>query len=257
MAEYTEIHKYADNILKDNGCDCYTYGDKEKEYCKPEEIAKDLQEVYPNGMEHPFLEVAHAILDISKPRYVKPEINADFFDFDDWGKWGICDFYPEAEEKLREVIKSGKTFNTGWHGCRKEIENMCIQKDAEYITISCSTSMDEVFEQYDLFSDFLTNEEMEKLTDELADNIREVLADPWCDFSEDSEGNVQIPVGSDFDTIVCQAEELMQKCKDRLDDYFRVCISITLSAIYGDSEETEKIIEERIAKDAPYKKNDE
>ena len=249
MSDLSTIHEYAKKILSDHDCNEYSYGDD-----TTETVLSDLKIAYPDGMEYPYESVAQAIKDISKPRYVKPEINEDYFDFDDWGKWGVGDFYPEAEEKLREVLLSGKTFNTGWHGYRKEIESMCILKDAEHITISCSTSMDEVLEQEDLFSDFLTEEEMKKLTDDLVDEIRDALM--WGDFSEDAESDVQIPPDSDFDTVVRQAEELMQECHDRLDDYFRECISTTLSIIYGESEETTKLIEERIAKDAPYREKD-
>ena len=246
MTEFNEIHEYARKILSDHGCNEYSYGDSTLET-----VLSDLKFAYPNGMEHPYEAVAQAILDVSRPRYVKPEIAEDHFDFDDWGKWGVGDFYTEAEDLLKEAIASGKTFDTGWHGYKKEIESMRIQRDAEHITISCSTSMDEVFEQYDLFSDFLTNEEMEKLSDDLVVSIRDALM--WGDFSEDAEGDVQIPAGSDYDTVIRQAEELMQECSDRLDDYFRECISTTLYLMYGDSEETAKLTEERIAKVAPYR----
>ena len=249
MPEFTPVQKYAKKILSDHDCNEYTYGDDAYET-----VLSDLKEGYPDGMEYPYEDVARAIKDISKPRYIKPELDEEYFDFDDWGKWGIVDFLPHAEEKLRAALNSGKTFNTGWHGCVKEIESMCIRKDAEHITISCSTSMDEVFEQEDLFSDFLTEEEMEKLTDDLVDEIRDALI--WGEFSEDAREDVQIDPDSDFDTVVRQAERLMQECRDRLDDYFRECISTTLSIMYGESDETTRLIEERIAKDAPYREKE-
>ena len=246
MPELTPVHDYAKKILADHDCNEYTYGDD-----TVETVLSDLKAAYPAGMEYPYESVAQAIKDISKPRYVKPELGEDWFDFDDWGKWGITDFCPDAEERLRKALESGKTFNTGWHGCTKEIESMCIQKDAEHITISCSTSMDEVFEQEDLFSDFLTEEEMENLTDDLMEEIRDALM--WGEFSENSEGDVQIPPDSDIETISRKAAGLMRECRDRLDDYFRECISTTLYIMYGESDETTRLVEERIAKDAPYR----
>ena len=111
--------------------------------------------------------------------------------------------------------------------------------------------MDEVFEQEDLFSDFLTEEEMENLTDDLMEEIRDALM--WGEFSENSEGDVQIPPDSDIETISRKAAGLMRECRDRLDDYFRECISTTLYIMYGESDETTRLVEERIAKDAPYR----
>ena len=54
---------YAWKILAENGCDCYTYGECDSEWC-----IRDLKMAYPDGMEYPYLEVANAILSISRRR---------------------------------------------------------------------------------------------------------------------------------------------------------------------------------------------
>ena len=59
---------YARKILADNGCDCYTYGE-----CDPEWCIRDLKTTYPEGMDYPYLEVANAILSISRPRPIVRE----------------------------------------------------------------------------------------------------------------------------------------------------------------------------------------
>lgn len=243
MAEYTEIQKYAEKILKDNGCDFYTYGDKYEEYCKPENIAKELQEVYKDGMDYPYMDVAQAILDISKPRYVKPEIPESHFDFDDWGSWGVGDFYARPKEYLESALNSGKTFDTGWHGYKKEIESMRIQRTPEEIIISCSASMDEALEQTDLFTDFLTEEELEKLSDDMIDEIRDYLI--WGEFVEETDNEESIDKNSTMEEIMEKASELMQLCNTRLHESFHQCIGTTLTVMYGESDETTKMIEER------------
>ena len=57
------VDSYAMKILSDHGCDCYTYGGED---CK--HVLDDLKEGYPDGMEFPYIDVANAILRISKPR---------------------------------------------------------------------------------------------------------------------------------------------------------------------------------------------
>lgn len=57
------LENYALKILADHGCDCYTYGG---EYSK--HVLDDLKEAYPDGMEFPYVDVANAILNISRTR---------------------------------------------------------------------------------------------------------------------------------------------------------------------------------------------
>ena len=64
------VEEYAKKILADHGCDCYTYGG---EFCK--HVLEDLKEGYPDGMEYPYIDVANAILSISK---VRPITRAPF-----------------------------------------------------------------------------------------------------------------------------------------------------------------------------------
>ena len=112
----TDIYEYANQVLSEHGCDCYTYGDKNMPYCQIASIAAELRTAYPDGMEYSYEDVAQAILDISKPRHDSPEISKDQFDFDDWGSWGVGDFYDGPMKSLQEAFLSGKTFDTGWHG---------------------------------------------------------------------------------------------------------------------------------------------
>lgn len=58
------LEEYAAKILSDNGCDQYTYGDESAKH-----IMDDLKKAYPDGMpEYNYLEVANAILAMSRPR---------------------------------------------------------------------------------------------------------------------------------------------------------------------------------------------
>lgn len=59
------IENYALKILADSGCDCYTYGG---EWAK--HIMDDLKKAFPDGMEFPYIDVANAILAISRPHSI-------------------------------------------------------------------------------------------------------------------------------------------------------------------------------------------
>ena len=60
------LKDYALRILTEHGCDCYTYGGEFSKY-----VMDDLKTEYPNGMEYSYLDVANAILDMSKPKPIE------------------------------------------------------------------------------------------------------------------------------------------------------------------------------------------
>ena len=65
------IEEYAKKILADHGCDEYTYGNESRS----EQVIEDLKKGYPDGMEFPYIDVANAILAMSRP---KPIVRAPY-----------------------------------------------------------------------------------------------------------------------------------------------------------------------------------
>lgn len=61
-----DVAEYAKQILEEHGCDCYTYGGEESKH-----ILDDLKTAYPDGMELPYIDVANAILAMSRPRPIE------------------------------------------------------------------------------------------------------------------------------------------------------------------------------------------
>lgn len=57
------VYKYAKRILMDAGCDEYTYGGEQCKY-----LMDDLKAEFPDGMEYSYVDVANAILGMSRPR---------------------------------------------------------------------------------------------------------------------------------------------------------------------------------------------
>lgn len=57
---------YAQKILFDTGCDKHTYGGDQAK-----NIMDDLKKAFPNGMDYPYVDVANAILALSRPKPIK------------------------------------------------------------------------------------------------------------------------------------------------------------------------------------------
>ena len=78
--------------MEDHGCDCYTYGGEWSEH-----VLSDLKEAYPDGMEFPYVDVANAILAISRPRPIKRSAYRVIYDTD-----SVCDgFDAESFEQAK------------------------------------------------------------------------------------------------------------------------------------------------------------
>ena len=60
-----EIKAYAQQILKEHGCTENSYYG-----ISGEEIISDLKDAYPDGMKYPYVDVANAILSVSKPEKI-------------------------------------------------------------------------------------------------------------------------------------------------------------------------------------------
>ena len=62
----------------------------------------------------------------------------------DGAKWGVSDFYEEAQESLLQALRSGEDFDTGWYGVKKEIQSGRVFRKGNtiYCEASCSDDFD-------------------------------------------------------------------------------------------------------------------
>jgi len=106
-------------------------------------------------------------------------------------KWGLTDFYPESEAKLKEALASGEDFTTGWFGCEKEIRYAEYTRDAEAMTVKVSCVMDDLWESNDLIWDawYETYHEdpEDELPHEIIDSIRDAAIDAGINDGTDIE----------------------------------------------------------------------
>lgn len=168
-------------------------------------------------------------------------------EFDDWGSWGIGDMR-NGEQILRDAIASGDRFTTGWHGWKKELQSMCVERTEDAVIVSTSAYMDDL-DDYAIINDCLTNEEEQKITEEQYKAIRDALYECVEFFTEEEEQDT-LPVTATYEEIMEKAEECMDYCERRLKESFHLCIGVTLSELYKDMEYHEliKLINERIEK---------
>ena len=122
-------------------------------------------------------------------------------------KWGLTDFYPEAEEILRGLIDSGEDFETDWFGCKKEIRYAKITRSQDETEVQVTAHMDDLYESDDLIYDALweVSKIEDELPEEIIDSIREAA---YYDVDDHTETFVSLPRSATFDEIVRAMEHL-------------------------------------------------
>lgn len=154
-------------------------------------------------------------------------------------KWGLTDFYPEAEADLRKALESGEDFETDWFGCKKEIRYARITGDEGRITIEVSAHMDDLWESEDLIYDALW--EVSKIEDELPEEIIDSIRDAAIyDIDDHTDLDVALPRSATWDEIV----EAMGKLEDEAEAnnhrmYLELCEIVKAHVEYMNTEVSE------------------
>lgn len=242
------IREYTLDLLSKSGCDKRSY--------RNVSIERATEDVRTYEAEHgeplPFSaeEIGRELVLICNNERLEPlpppRSLAD--DFYDWGSWGVGDIYEDVEKIMRDVIASGDRFTTGWHGWKKELESMCIDRTEDEIIVSVRAYMDDL-DDYSIIRDCLTGEEEEKITEEQYEAIYDVLFE-FPEFSTEEDESETLPLTATYEEIMAKAEELMGYCHRCLKESFHFCIGATLSELYCGMEynELNKLINERIDK---------
>lgn len=122
-------------------------------------------------------------------------------------KWGLTDFYPEAEAELKKALESVEDFETDWFGCKKEIRYAKITGTQEEITIEVSAHMDDLWEEDDLIYDALW--EVSKIEDELPEEIIDSIRDAAVyDIDDHTNMEVSLPRSATWEEIIRAMENL-------------------------------------------------
>lgn len=125
-------------------------------------------------------------------------------------KWGISDFYEEAEKDLREILASGDDFDTGWFGCKKEINYAQIVREGGEITVCVSAHMDDLWDSEDLIYD--TMKEEVELPEDVIDSIRDFAIDDGID--DNTELSMTLSAEASYEDIVDALDTLEKEAME-------------------------------------------
>jgi len=147
-------------------------------------------------------------------------------------KWGLTDLYPEAEEKLRELLASGEDFITDWCGCKKEIRYAQYEAAGDLLTITVHAHMDDLYDSTDLLYDAAwaagIPEDWE-IEDAFITAIHEVCADDGLD--DYAEAIAVLPRTASYEEVMSATgdmedeaeatnEETFNRLKEIVKDYY-------------------------------------
>ena len=155
-------------------------------------------------------------------------------------RWGLTDFYPEAEAELKKALESGEDFETDWFGCKKEIRYARITGEEDGITIEVSAHMDDLWESEDLIYDALW--EASKIEDELPEEIIDSIRDAaiWDNVDDHTDLSITLPRSATWNEIV----EAMGKLEDEAEEnnhhmYLELCEIVKAHVDYMNTEVSE------------------
>lgn len=244
------IREYTIGLLEKTGCSLNAY----KNVTVDQAVADVLSYEEENGpCDFPAEDVGKELVLICNNERLEslPPPRSMGDDFDDWGSWGIGDFYDKPEALLKEALASGERFDTGWHGYKKELETMRIQRAEDKTIVSVHAYHDEWSHGDSLFYDALPEGEEGKVTDDMIEEIRGSLYDMMPDSNDEFDLEEDLPDDASFDDIISKAKELIAGCNQSLEEAFHMCISQTYYVLYYGHEhrsmdEVNNMIQERI-----------
>ena len=138
--------------------------------------------------------------------------------------WSLTDFYEVSKAKLMDALNSGEDFDTGWWGCKKEINYARICRENGRITVQVSAHMDDLFEQPDLIYDALWEEcnTEEELPEDIIDSILDTAI--WDGIDEKSEVEETLREDASMEDIIAALDRLEGEAMDANDGmYKRLC----------------------------------
>ena len=126
-------------------------------------------------------------------------------------KWGVSDFYAEAEETLSKALASKEDFDTGWFGCKKEIHSARITRENGETKVQVECEMDDLWEEGDLIYDALW--EVAQTEEQLPDDVIDSIIDAACDEQLDDKTvtSIVLPADTPFFKIVATLDALEEE----------------------------------------------
>jgi len=140
-------------------------------------------------------------------------------------KWGLTDFYPEAEDKLKELIESGENFCTKW-GCKKEIRYADIERTDTECVVTVTSHMDDLDDEGDLIYDAVweTMHIEPELPEAFIQDVYETAMD--MDLDDCTSLEQHLPRTATYEDICSAIEELENQTEKYNTQMFEVLCGI-------------------------------
>lgn len=234
------LTEYAHSILEENGCLDNAYAGM-----KPETAIEELKARYPEGLKYGFSyeDVGAEICRIGDAVPVPPKdctsaVGYDWNDVLDFGHYGIYAgedaLYDHNLEALKKELASGKDFNTGWHGFKKEIESLKVSAFGSKITVEVAASCDEM--PYDLVSDCDGGDD---LTDDEIDEVYNLYCGNF-EATTDTDASGELDRSATVMDILTLASELMDGCQNTLHETYEFVQGCVTECLNGRETENNK-----------------
>jgi hypothetical protein len=131
-----ELNNYALKLLADTGCNIYTYGGKESVH-----ILEDLKKGFPEGLKFPLVDVANAILSVSRPEPIYRAPWRMVLDTDNDVDGVDCDSFEQAKIDALDTLIEWATEQCS--GYDAEVRNWTEKQrdDYDYMVYNCSVAV--------------------------------------------------------------------------------------------------------------------
>lgn len=152
------LENYAMKILVDAGCDCYTYGGEYSKHC-----LDDLKEAFPEGMKYPYVDVANAILAISRPKPIHRSEWRIHWETDSCSDGYDADSFGAAKnDALDTLLNWMMEESSEWESENPTEEEM---EDWDYMIYNCGVSVYKYDPMKDEYEEYWSpdNDELEKI----------------------------------------------------------------------------------------------
>ena len=150
---FESVRGYALRILAENGCDCYTYGGPESV-----NIMEDLKTGYPYGMKFPYVDVANAILEISKPSPIHRAPFRVHWSTDTWDDGADCESFEQAKCDAEDTLVEWMTqecaewaYDLGEDGAAIPRPTQEQRESFDYMIYNCGVSVEKYIPETDCY----------------------------------------------------------------------------------------------------------
>ena len=135
-------------------------------------------------------------------------------------KYGVTVLNDDAEEKLRELLDSGRDFDTGWGSCTKELESVRFYARGDEITVGVSMEMDDMPA---LIYDATPNGV--DLSEEEVDAIQDMCDELYEGISSETLIDRTIPRSSTYEEVIEAVREAREEADEYLNEQYEKCKS--------------------------------